>query len=106
MTLITIPTPLRPYTEGQKEVQVEGETVGLAIKDLASRYPGLSQHLFNEEGTLRPYVNVFLNQEDIRTLDGANTPIAVGDHLMIVPSIAGGKETPHHLIQVDPTANR
>ena len=98
MTLITIPTPLRPYTEGQKEVHIEGETVGLAIKDLATRYPGLNQHLFNEEGVLRPYVNIFVNQEDIRILEGENTLISEGDRLMIVPSIAGGMGSAHNLI--------
>jgi len=92
MTLITIPTPLRPYTEDQKQVEVEGETVGFVIKDLAKRYPGLKQHLFNENGDLRPYVNIFINQDDIRTLDGENTPVVEGDRLMIVPSIAGGSE--------------
>ena len=92
MNQINIPTPLRPYTEGQKKVQVEGETVGMAIKDLAKRYPGLKHHLFNEEDKLRPYVNIFLNQEDIRLLDGENTPLVEGDRLMIVPSIAGGLE--------------
>jgi adenylyltransferase/sulfurtransferase len=90
MTLIIIPTPLRPYTEGLKEVTVTGATVGDVIKDLVTQYPGLKQHLFNDEGNLRPYVNIFINQEDVRTLEGEETPVAEGDRLMIVPSIAGG----------------
>lgn len=90
MNLLTIPTPLRPYTEGQKDVLVEGETVGMILKDLAKRYPNLYQHLFDKNGDLRPYVNIFINQEDIRTHDGENTIVTEGDRLMIVPSIAGG----------------
>jgi molybdopterin converting factor small subunit len=106
MTLITIPTPLRPFTEGQKELQVEGDTVGAVIKDLATRFPDLKQHLFNEEGDLRPYVNIFINQDDIRILDGENTPVAEGDRLMIVPSIAGGSKKTENLILVDHAAIR
>jgi molybdopterin converting factor small subunit len=90
MTIIIVPTPLRAYTEGQKEVVVDGESVGAVILDLVNRYPGLKQHLFNDDGALRPYVNIFINQEDVRTLDGEETPVAEGDRLMIVPSIAGG----------------
>jgi molybdopterin synthase sulfur carrier subunit len=90
MTTIKIPTPLRPYTDGQQEVRVKGHTVGLAVRDLSDQYPGLSKHLFDDDGRLRPYVNIFLNQDDIRTLGGEETPIKDGDLLMIVPSIAGG----------------
>lgn len=91
MTVIRVPTPLRPYTQGQKEVEVDGGTVGDALRSLAEQYPGLRQHLFDEEGRLRPYVNVFLNEEDIRHLQGEETPLKEDDRLMIVPSIAGGR---------------
>lgn len=90
MTTIRIPTPLRPYTDGKHEIPVQGDTVGLIIRDLTEQYPGLKSHLFNDDGQLRPYVNIFLNQEDIRILEGEDTPIKDGDRLMIVPSIAGG----------------
>ena len=90
MTTIKIPTPLRPYTDGLKEVHVNGQTVGFIMHDLTENYPDLKNHLFNEDGNLRPYVNIFLNQEEIRMLQGEDTPIRDGDRLMIVPSIAGG----------------
>lgn len=90
MTTVKIPTPLRSYTGGLKEVHVNGQTVGFIMHDLTENYPDLKNHLFNEDGNLRPYVNIFLNQEDIRMLQGEETPIRDGDRLMIVPSIAGG----------------
>ena len=91
MATIRIPTPLRPYTEGQAEVPVAGETVGAALGDLTGRYPKLRQHLYGDTGDLRSFVNVYLNQSDIRELRGADTPLAESDRLMIVPSIAGGR---------------
>ncbi len=90
MITIKIPTPLRPYTEGNKEIGVQGETVAIVMHELTEQYPGLKKHLFNEDGHLRPYVNIFLNQEDIRILNGEDTQLKNGDQLMIVPSIAGG----------------
>lgn len=90
MTTIRIPTPLRPYTGGSKEVDVTGGTVGAALVDLTVRYPDVRRHLFDEAGWLRPYVNVFLNDEDIRTLQSEATLLQSADRLMIVPSIAGG----------------
>ena len=90
MTVVRIPTPLRPYTEGLKEIFVEGETVGGLIREVASRYPSIQPHLFDEAGTLRAYVNLFLNDEDVRNLNGDETIVVDGDRLMIVPSIAGG----------------
>ena len=91
MILIRIPTPLRSYTNDMNEVEVSASTVGDALAGLARRYPNLKHHLYNEEGKLRPYVNVFLEEEDVRTLQGEQTPVEDGDRLMIVPSIAGGK---------------
>jgi molybdopterin converting factor small subunit len=90
MIVIWIPTPLRVFTEGHKEVVIQGETVGAALRELASRYPALRKHLYDEQGALRPFVNVFRNQEDVRTLQGELTPLNEGDRLRIVPSIAGG----------------
>ncbi len=62
MTVIRIPTPLRPYTEGLKEVEVEGKTVGTVIHAVADQYPGIQPHIFDDEGNLRAYVNIFLNE--------------------------------------------
>lgn len=90
MTTIRIPTPLRPYTGGQAEVPVQGATVGAALGDLTERHPSLRQHLYTDGGVLRAFVNIFLNDEDIRQLRGPDTPLAEADRLMIIPSIAGG----------------
>ncbi|MCP4428292.1 MAG: MoaD/ThiS family protein [Chloroflexi bacterium] len=90
MATIRIPTPLRPYCGGQSSVQVSGGTVGAALDDLTNQYPDLRRHLF-DGNKLRSFVNVFLNEEDVRYLDGAETAVADNDALMIIPSIAGGK---------------
>lgn len=90
MPTLRIPTPLRPYVEGQTEVAVRGENVGEVLKDLVSRYPSLEKHLFNDIGELRPFVNLFLGEEDVRHLQGVDTPLKENDKLMIIPSIAGG----------------
>lgn len=92
MTVLRIPTPLRPYAEGVSEIEIGAENVGLAMEELTSRYPALRKHLFTEEGELRSYVNLFLNDEDIRHLQGTDTPVGPNDRLMIIPSIAGGRE--------------
>jgi MoaD family protein len=93
MSSIRIPTPLRTYTDGEKEVQVSGETVGEVMQQLTRQYPSVRTHIFDEGEQLRPYVNVFLNDEDIRNLEGAQTPVGERDRLMIIPSIAGGSRT-------------
>ncbi len=89
MTSIKIPTPLRAYTGGQAEIQVNGETVGEALNNLVTQYPDLRQHLYNGSG-LRNFVNVFIGDEDIRDRDGLDTSVEPGDQLRIIPSIAGG----------------
>lgn len=89
MPTFRIPTPLRPYSGGQNNVPVEGDTVGEALSDLTTQYPDLRQHLYNGN-ELRSFVNIYLNKEDIRFGDGPETTINKGDTLLIVPSIAGG----------------
>lgn len=89
MSTIRIPTPLRPYAGGLTAIPVEGATVGEALADLTTRYPALRSHLYDGD-TLRSFVNVYLNQEDIRYLQGEATPLKADDALLIVPSIAGG----------------
>lgn len=96
MTTLKIPSPLRTYTEGQSEVQVQGRTVAEAIEDLIEQHPALRQHLFNEKRELRPFVNLYVNQEDIRQLQDLSTPVQIDDRLMIVPSIAGGLSAVDH----------
>src|SRR5215831_409223 len=90
MPKVLIPTPLRQYTEKQDTVQVKGATVGEALSDLTSQHQDLRRNLYNDEGKLRSFVNVYLNDEDIRYLSKEATPVKEGDTISIVPSIAGG----------------
>ena len=90
LTTIHIPTPLRKFTDGQAAVGVQGNTVGEALAHLTEAFPILKQHLFNDQGTLRSFVNIYLGDEDIRYLDGENTLLDANATLSIVPSIAGG----------------
>lgn len=90
MPTIRIPTPLRVYTNSQAEIAVSGATVGAILTDLTTQFPNLRQHLYAESGDLRAFVNVYLNDEDIRHVKGTDTPVQEQDRLMIVPSIAGG----------------
>ena len=90
MPIVRIPTPLRTYTEGQNEVAVEGSNVAEAMNDLVARYPSLKAHLFSGEGRLRPFVNLFLDEENIRDLQGVETSLKEDDRLLLVPSVAGG----------------
>src|SRR5215510_12513098 len=87
---IHIPTPLRPFTDKQESVEVSGATVGELLKDLTTRHDGLKKHLYTDDGRLRNFVNVYLNDEDIRYLQKEQTPVKPGDTLSIVPSVAGG----------------
>jgi len=87
---IHIPTPLRPFTDKQDAVEVNGATVGELLADLTTRHAGLRKHLYTDEGRLRNFVNVYLNDEDIRYLQREQTPVKAGDTLSIVPSVAGG----------------
>lgn len=90
MATISLPTPLRPYADKQSEIQVNGATVGEALSDLTSQFPKLKQHLYADDGNLRSFVNVYLNDEDIRFLDKSATTLSESDALSIIPSIAGG----------------
>ncbi|MFM8321086.1 MAG: MoaD/ThiS family protein [Chloroflexota bacterium] len=90
MPMLRIPTPLRSYTAGQSEVPVEGATVAAAMSDLVERYPALKPHLFNGDGALRPFVNLFLGEDNVKDLQGLETPLQPADRLMLIPSIAGG----------------
>ena len=90
MVNIRIPTPLRPYTGGQNNVAVSGATVGEALVDLTRQHPDLQLHLFDGQ-QLRSFVNIYLNKEDVRHLEGEETAVSSNDTLMIIPSIAGGQ---------------
>jgi molybdopterin converting factor small subunit len=90
MTVLRIPTPLRAYTSGKSEVNVTGSKISETLTDLTSQYPALKPHLFNEGGDLRPFVNLFVGENNIKDLQGVDTPIKDGDRIMLIPSIAGG----------------
>jgi molybdopterin converting factor small subunit len=90
MALVRIPTALRDYTGGRSEMPVAGDTVAVALNSLSAACPQLRRHLYTEQGELRSYVNVFLNEDDVRTLAGLQTSVRDQDTLLIVPSIAGG----------------
>src|SRR5947207_5420492 len=92
MAKILIPTPLRPYTDKQDAVDAAGATVGELLADLTRRHSGLKAHLYNEQGKLRSFVNVYVNDEDIRYLQKEQTPVASGDTVSIIPSVAGGAD--------------
>jgi molybdopterin converting factor small subunit len=87
---VRIPTQLRTLTGGAGEVQAEGATVGEVLKALDAAHPGFADRLFDEGGSLRRFVNVFLADEDVRFLDGLTTPVSDGQTLSIVPAVAGG----------------
>lgn len=93
MPTIRIPTPLRQYTGNNSAISVDGNTAGAALDNLTQSYPELRQHLF-EGDKLRSFVNIYLNEEDIRYLEGEETTVADDDTLMIIPSIAGGGSLP------------
>ncbi|HEX5993887.1 MAG TPA: MoaD family protein [Jiangellales bacterium] len=86
---VRIPTILRQYTGGAKAVEGTGDTLAALIDDLESRHPGLRQRLVDEHG-LRRFVNVYLNDEDVRFLDGLKTQVSDGDSVIVLPAVAGG----------------
>ena len=90
MTILKIPTPLRYYTDGQAEVSVSGSNVAAAMRNLVEQYPTLEQHLYNGKGEMRAFVNLFLGADNIKDLQGLETPLSEDDTLRLIPSIAGG----------------
>ena len=87
---IAIPTPLRPFTKGQRTVNISGDNVGEVLKNLVNTFTELKNHLYTEDGQLRNFVNIYKGEDDIRYLNNEETVINEGDQLTIVPSIAGG----------------
>jgi MoaD family protein len=85
-----IPTILRNYTDGEKSVEGSGQTLADLFADLDSRYEGIRGRLVGDDGTLQRFVNVYLNDEDVRFLGGAETPLSDGDVVTILPAVAGG----------------
>jgi sulfur-carrier protein len=90
MATVRIPPVLRPKTDGKSEVEASGENVGAVLRSLTAEYPQTSEQLFGEDGELNRYVNIYLNDEDVRVLDGLETAIKDGDNVVILPAMAGG----------------
>jgi molybdopterin converting factor small subunit len=90
MATISIPTVLRPHAEGQREVRLSGATVDEVLGELTTRYPSLRPQLYGPSGTLRSFVNIFLNDDNVRFLQKGATRVAEGDTLSIIPAVAGG----------------
>jgi len=87
---VQIPTPLRPQTDGQDTIAANGATVQAVLADVIARFPALKDRLFDEAGQPRRFINLFINDEDIRFLDGVETAVKDGDSLAIIPAVAGG----------------
>jgi molybdopterin synthase sulfur carrier subunit len=90
VSTVKIPPVLRDSTGGEREVEADGANVGEVLRSLASRHPATESQLFGEDGQLNRYVNVYLNDEDVRVLGGLDTPVKEGDTLVILPAMAGG----------------
>jgi MoaD family protein len=90
VTTVKIPPVLRPQTEGEAEVSAGGSTVGDVLRALAEAHPGTQAQLFAQDGELNRYVNVYLNDEDVRVLEGLKTPVSDSDTVVILPAMAGG----------------
>jgi MoaD family protein len=91
MPTVKIPPVLRAQTDGEAEVPAEGATVGDVLRALAAAHPGTRTQLFAEAGDLNRYVNIYLNDEDVRVLDGLETPVSAADTVVILPAMAGGR---------------
>lgn len=90
MSTVYIPTPLRRLTANQSRVQLEGDSVGAILQALDSAYPGIGDRLFDGEGQVKRFINVFVNDDEMRTLQGLDTPVGARDRISIVPAMAGG----------------
>lgn len=91
MPTIRIPPVLRPSVGGEREVTADGDSVGDVLRNLVEAHPETKPQLFGEDGELNRYVNVYLNDEDVRVLDGLGTPVGETDSLVILPAMAGGR---------------
>lgn len=89
---VRIPTPLRNLTGGRGELETDGKDVAELIENIERQYPGMKSRLYDEQGQLRRFVNIYINEEDIRFLKGPETPLKDGDVVSIIPAIAGGSK--------------
>ena len=91
---VRIPTPLRKLTDNRSEIEIDGETVESLIGNMEASYPGIKDRICDESGKVRRFINIYINEEDIRFLDGTDTTVKAGDRISIVPAIAGGLGSP------------
>ena len=91
MATVRIPSPLRRYTNSQSKVETNGGNIGELLNNLEAQYPGLKAKLCDDNGNIKRYVNVFVNDEEIRTLQGSETPVGEKDEVSIIPAMAGGR---------------
>ncbi|MDA8073917.1 MAG: MoaD family protein [Actinomycetota bacterium] len=87
---VRLPTVLRPQAGGQSTVTVKGSTIGDVLRELVSEFPGMSGQLLNEDGSLHRFVNVYVNDDDVRYLESLDTPVKEGDEVSLLPAVAGG----------------
>lgn len=92
MATVYVPTPLRRLTGGQAKVEVTGSDVGLIIQAIDAQYPGVADRLLDDDGNIKRFINVFVNDAEIRGLQGLHTPVGENDKVSIVPAMAGGQE--------------
>ena len=88
--IVRIPVPLRPFVDDAAVLDAEAETVGAALKQIGASYPGFLQRIVVDAGELRPYVNVFVGSDNVRSISGLETPVSDGDIVSIIPAVAGG----------------
>jgi len=88
---VLIPTPLRRFTNGEAKVSASGSTVAALLEDLGARHPGLKERICEDDGQIRRFVNIFVNGENVRDHDGAETTVKSGDEIGIIPAMAGGR---------------
>ncbi len=101
MATVFLPTPLRRYADGQSKVQVDGATLGDILTNLDTAYPGLKDRLFDESGEIKRFIQVFVNEEDVRALQGQATPVGPRDEVSIVPAMAGGRQALPDIVRSD-----
>ena len=90
MPTVFLPTPLRKFADGKTRIHIKGDTVGIVIAELTEAYPEIKKHLFDGSGEIRSFVNIFVDNDDIRDLQRANTPVQENTVISIIPAIAGG----------------
>jgi len=91
MAQVKIPSPLLKLTNNESEVSIEGSTVKAILEKLEEQFPGFHERLYDDSGSLRRFINIYVKEEDIRFLQGEDTEVAEGDEVSIIPAIAGGK---------------